>query len=193
MNVAPEITFRDVERTPALEDLIRRRIDHLERVCDHVSSCRVVVEQPQEHMKSGSPYRVRVDVTVPPGHEAVARREPGQGEMHEELQTVVRDVFDAVERQLTEITEKQHDEVKEHPAQTANGVVDRVFRGKGYGFLKTVDTGQDIYFHENSVTGNDFARLEPGVGVYYEAVLGEEGYQATTVRVVDKPGERREE
>lgn len=191
MNVAPEITFRDVQRSEALDALIQRRIEHLERVCDHVSSCRVVVEEPQQHMSSGSPYRVRIDVTVPPGHEVVGRREPGQGDLHEELGTVIRDAFDAVERQLDEITEKQHGDVKAHPAQEANGIIDRVLRSSEYGFLKSVESGQDIYFHKNSVLHDDFERLEPGVGVYYEAELGDDGYQATTVRIVDKPGERR--
>jgi cold shock CspA family protein len=142
-------------------------------------------------MKSGSPYRVRVDVTVPPGHEFVGRREPGQGEMHEQLETVIKDVFESVERQLDEISERQDGNVKSHPAQEANALVDRVFRSKEHGFLKSIDSGQDIYFHKNSVTNNDFDRLQPGTGVYYEAEMGDDGYQATTVRVVDKPGERR--
>lgn len=191
MNVSPEVTFRDIERTPALENFISRRIDHLERICDHVSSCRVAIEKPQEHMKSGSPYRVRVDVTVPPGHEFVGRREPGQGDLHEELETVIKDAFEAVERQLDEIGERQDGNVKTHPAGEANGLVDKVFRSKEYGFLKTIDSGQDIYFHKNSVTAGDFDRLEPGTGVYFEAELGNDGYQATTVRIVDKPGQRR--
>ena len=66
MNVPLEISFREVEKTQSLEDLIRGEAASLEEVNDHVSSCRVSVEQPQKHLKSGSPYRVRIDMTVPP-------------------------------------------------------------------------------------------------------------------------------
>lgn len=73
MNVPAQITYRDNTQVDDIDALVRRKIDHLEQVCDHLSSCRVSVEHPQRHINSGSGYRVRVDLAVPPGHELASR------------------------------------------------------------------------------------------------------------------------
>ncbi|MFP4373931.1 MAG: cold shock domain-containing protein [Spirochaetaceae bacterium] len=189
MNVPLEISFRKIRKTQNLEELIRREAESLEDVNDHVSSCRVSVEQPQKHLKSGSPYRVRIDMTVPPKHELVARREPGHGEMHEELQTVILDTFDDARRQLRELNARQAGEEKRHPAQETTAIVHRLVPDEDFGFLKTLE-GRDVYFHRNSVVNNGFDRLAVGTGVRHTEEIGEKGLQATTVRIVDKPGPR---
>ncbi len=190
MNVPLEISYKDIERDETIDNLVNGEVDHLEEVNDHISSCRVSVEKPNEHIRSGSPYRVRIDVTVPPGHEIVSKREPGQGEMHEELTTVILDAFDGARRQLQELSERQDGEVKRDRRPEMNAIVDKVFHDEGYGFLKNLD-GRDIYFHKNSVLNNDFDRLTKGTGVYYSEEMGEKGLQASSLRIVDKPGARR--
>jgi ribosomal subunit interface protein len=109
MYVPLEISVKDVEKTQQLEELIRVKTEKLERVCDHIAGCHVSVEKPQDHVKSGTPYRVRIDLTVPPSHEIVAKQEPGQGEKHDELDTVIRNVFHKAERQLKKLVSKQHE------------------------------------------------------------------------------------
>ena len=189
MKALLEITFRDVEKTQTLDDLIREKAAKLEQICSHMVSCRVAVEKPQEHQRSGSPFRVRVSVGVPPRHEIVVKREPGEGDLHDDLQKVLRDVFDTARRRLQELVERQRDEVKSHPDQHTMAVVVRLFRKEGYGFLKTPE-GWDVYFHKNSVLHNDFDRLEIGTGVRFVEEAGDKGPQASTVEVVDKPGSR---
>jgi cold shock CspA family protein/ribosome-associated translation inhibitor RaiA len=184
-----EISFRGVEKTKAIEELIRRKAGKLERICNYITSARVAVESSQEHQRSGSPYRVRIYVSVPPGHELVVKREESEGHMHEELPTVVRDVFDAAERQLKELVERQRGEVKSHPEQERVALVDKLFAEEDYGFLKTMD-GRVLYFHRNSVLSDDFDRLEIGTGVRYVEAMGDKGPQASTVQIVDKPGAR---
>ncbi len=57
-----------------------------------------------------------------------------------------------------------------------------------YGFIETVD-GREIYFHRNSLVGDTpFEALEPGAGVAFSEEAGEEGPQASSVRVVDRRG-----
>jgi cold shock CspA family protein/ribosome-associated translation inhibitor RaiA len=187
MQVPLNVTFRNVRKNNTIEDLIQKQAAKLERVCDHIVSCRIAVEQPQEHQKSGNPFRVRIDVTVPPEHELVVIREAGEGDLHEQLPTVIRDAFGAMRRQLRKLVEKQRRDVKAHPEQEVGGFVIRVFREQGYGFIKSLD-GQEIYFHKNSLPGNEFDRLEPGTGVHWVQEEGEKGPQASTVRVVDKRG-----
>jgi len=187
MQYPPEISYREVAKTTDIENLIHEKVDKLEKICDHITSCHISIEKPQEHMNSGSPYRVRLDVRVPPSHELVARREPGDGDLHDPLDLVIRDVFNSLERQLKKITEKQRSEVKEHPQHYASALVDKLF--DDYGFLRTIDDRQ-IYFHKNSVLNNDFDRLEIGTGVRFVEEDGEKGSQASTVQIVDKPGAR---
>ncbi|MFW5729474.1 MAG: cold shock domain-containing protein, partial [Spirochaetota bacterium] len=180
-----------IERDETIDNLVNGEVNHLEEVNDHISSCRVSIEKPNEHIRSGSPYRVRIDVTVPPRHEIVSKQEPGQGDMHEALSTVILNVFDGARRQLQELNERQGDHVKRDREPETNAIVNKVFHDEGYGFLKSLE-GRDIYFHRNSVLNNDFDRLAKGTGVYYSEEMGEKGLQASSLRIVDKPGVRRE-
>jgi cold shock CspA family protein/ribosome-associated translation inhibitor RaiA len=186
MQVPLNVTFRNVRKDAAIENLIQKQSAKLETVCDHIVSCRLAVEKPQEHQKSGNSFRVRIDVTVPPEHELVVIREAGEGDLHEQLSTVVRDAFGAMRRRLKKLVEKQRGDIKSHPAQEVGGLIIRLFRDKGYGFIKSPD-GQEIYFHKNSLPANEFDRLEIGTGVQWHEEQGDKGPQASTVRIVDKP------
>ncbi len=187
MQIPLDVTYRNVNKTDALETLIRDKVDKLEEVCDHIMSCHIAVEKVHENPSSGSPFRVRIDMTVPPGHELAVSKNPSEGVQHTPLETVVRDAFEAARRQLTELTQKQRREVKEHPAQDMGAIVTQLFREEGYGFLKSLE-GEDVYFHRNSVLHDDFDRIEIGTGVRFFTEEGEKGPQATTVQIVNKPG-----
>ncbi len=189
MQIPIEISYRDIEKTDALEQLIRDEATELERICDYITSCRVSVEQPQKSQQQGQPYRVRIVVRVPPGHELVASEEPGMGDIHKQLSTVIRETFSSVTKQLKKITEEQRQDTKQHPEQQVEAVVEKIFRKDEYGFLKTID-GREIYFHKHSVLHGDWDRLEIGTGVRFSEEMGVKGPQATTVQVVDKPGSR---
>lgn len=182
-----EISYRGVEKTEDIDRLIREKAAKLQKVCNHIMSCRVAVEKTQQHQRRGNPYRVRLDITVPPAHEIVVRREPTEGDIHEEVSQVLRDVFEAARRKLQALAEKERGEVKVHPDRREMAFVVRLFREEGYGFIKTQDD-REIYFHRNAVLNHDFGRLEIGTGVRFVETMGEKGPQATTVQIVDKPG-----
>ncbi len=188
MKIPLEITWRNLDKDESLDRLIREKAGKLEQVCDYLSSCRVAIERAQ-HEHAGLPYRVRIDLTVPPGHELAVTRAPGKADKHEPLPTVIRNTFAAARRQLKKLVERQRGEVKSHPEQEVMGVVIRLFRDDGYGFIKSTD-GQEIYFHRNSVLNGGYDRLEIGTGVRFVSTMGEKGPQATTVQIVDKPGAR---
>jgi cold shock CspA family protein len=190
MYVPLEISFKGLPKSEKLDSLIRERVSKLERICDHISSCRVSVEKDQAHVDSGTPYRVRIDMRVPPSHELVSKKEPGQADMHADVETVIRSAFDGAENQLRKLVEKQRKEVKTHKTNEPIAIVRKIFKEEDYGFLQPVDDDREIYFHRNSVVQNDFDRMDVGTGVYFEAEMGEEGLQATTVRIVNKPGAR---
>ena len=172
----------DVPNRKQAERLVRRYVDRLERHCDHITSCRVAVEKPNAHLSSGADFRVRVDVRVAGAEPVVVRREPGEGSVRDGLEDVIRDVFSAADRRLEELGARQNGRVKLHPEQSLQGVIDEL--RKDYGFIVTTDDRQ-VYFHSNSVHGTEFAGLAVGMGVAFTERVGNEGPQASTVRVVD--------
>lgn len=189
MDVPLQLTFRNVRSTPDLEAFVRRKVDKLEQFADHIVSCRIAIERPHEHATSGNPYRVRIDVRLPPGHELVVDERPGDHDLGEEIETVINAAFSAIERQIKELKDRQQGETKTH--EEKRGLVVRLFPDDDYGFLKTPE-GREIFFHRNSVAGDEFERLSQGTEVRFAETMGEDGPQATTVQIVGKPGERHD-
>ncbi|BAZ80746.1 MAG: cold shock domain-containing protein [Sphaerospermopsis kisseleviana] len=192
MKIQPEITYRNVEKSEAIDNLVHEKIAKLENICNYINSCHIAIEKIHDRPRSGSPYRVRIDLTVPPGHELAAEKNPGEGVQYQPLDAVVRETFDAMRQQLVKLTQLQRASEQAgryEEAQESTGLVTKLFREDGYGFLKTLD-GREIYFHQNSVLHHDFDRLEIGTGVHFSLEDGEEGPQASTVKIVDKPGVR---
>jgi cold shock CspA family protein len=189
MKVPLELSFRRAQKTKGIEKLIREKVAKLMQTCNYMVSCRVVIEAPLEHQMVGNPFRVRIDIRVPPRHELVVRRESSKGDMHDQLPKVLRNAFNAARRQLKKLVERQSGEVKTHPQQQTMAFVVRLFPEKGYGFLKTIN-GKEVYFHPNSELHNEFDLLAIGIGVRFVEEIGEKGPQASTVWIVDKPGAR---
>jgi cold shock CspA family protein len=189
MQIPLELVFRNIQKTDSIEQLIQEKVSKLEQICNYIISCRVAVEKPQEHQRVGNPYRVRIDIKVPPGHEIVVVRDSSHGDMHDPLSTIIRDAFNAARRRLRRLVELQRRDVKLHPRQSVEALVSRLFNVEGYGFLRTTE-GREIYFHRNSVINDDFDRLQLGTGVRFEEELGEEGPQATSVQIIERIGPR---
>lgn len=114
MRISPEISYRGVNKTDALENLIADKIAKLEQVYDRISSCRIALEQVHDHPESGSPYRVRLDITVPESREVVVDKSPDEGTQYPPLEAVIRDAFEAAMRQLRELNQQQHNHMKTH-------------------------------------------------------------------------------
>ena len=189
MDIPAEIAYRNVQKSDEIDTLIRDEIAKLDAQCDRLGSCRVVVEQPQRHQNTGSPYAIRIAMHVPPGHELVVRRNSAAGDMHTSLEAVIADAFEAAGRQLRKQQEQVRGRTKHHPQQETMAFISKLFPDDGYGFLETRD-GRELYFHRNTVLHDDFGRLAVGTGVRFAEEMGEKGPQATTVQIVDKPGSR---
>lgn len=102
-----EITYRNVEKSHDIDALIREKAAKLDEMHDRITTCRVSVEKPQEHQRSGNEYRVRIDLRVPPGKELVVSRDTREGDMHDPLKTVVNEAFKKMEKQLKKVKGKQ--------------------------------------------------------------------------------------
>ena len=186
MQVPLEITYRDVEKTDDLDTLIRDKAEKLDRICSHMTSCRIAIEQPHKNSTSnGHHFRVRIDMHVPPGHEVVVKHDSHEDNRHDTLDTLVRRTFDAAANALKRLHDQQNGRVKTHPEQETQAIVDRIFAEGGYGFIR-LGNGDEVYFHRNAVRDGDWELLKPGTGVRYVAENGVKGPQATTVQIAEK-------
>lgn len=189
MDVPLEIACPDFEMTDNIRNLVNDLAAELERLCDHITSCRVTIEMPQKHQEAGNPLEVRIETHIPPGHHLVVKRRTGESEMHEDLLGVLNESFQAMEKQVKKVDAMRRGDVKSHPEQAVNALVSAIYPDQDCGFLESAE-GREIYFHRNSVAHDDFERLTVGTGVHYVEASGEHGPQASTVKIADKPGVR---
>lgn len=112
MQMPLELEFRNLPSSPALEALVRSRVDKLERLYDRITGCRVTVEAPHRHQHQGRRFEVHVQLVVP-GNVLVYSHDKGMPE-HEDANTAVRDAFDAIQRQLEDHARIERGNVKAH-------------------------------------------------------------------------------
>jgi cold shock CspA family protein len=187
MKLPVQISFRNMERSPAVEELVRKKAAKLDQFFDRIMSCRVIVEVPHRRHEEGNQYLVRIDLTVPGGEIAVNRESPEHTE-YRDIAVALRDAFDSARRKLEEYARVRRNEVKEN-ARTPRAKVSKLFPEDGYGFLETAE-GRQLYFHSHSVPQNAFARLAIGDEVTFVEKEGEKGPQASTVKPVGRHGGR---
>ena len=183
MKLEPQVTFRDMEPSRAIEQAIREKAAKLDQFHDRITGCRIVVGAPHRHHQKGRLYNVRIDLTVP-GGEVVVNRDSGRAAAHHDVHVAIRDAFDAARRQLQEYARRRRGEVKTHAAEPP-ARVSKLFAAERYGFIETSD-GREIYFHGNSVV-DGFDRLTLGTRVHFTEEEGRQGPQASTVRVAHGP------
>lgn len=114
MQIPLQVTFRDMAQSEAIESRIRTKVEKLQKHCDRIMGCRVVIEMPQRHKHQGKLHSVRIDLTVP-GAELVANHA-----QDEDVYVAIRDAFGAITRQLEDFARRQRGEVKNH---AGNGAV----------------------------------------------------------------------
>jgi len=180
MQMPLQITFRHMDPSETLEARIRQRAAELEQFFDRITACRVVVERLNHRHQQGNLFEVRVDLTVP-GREIAVGRDHGVNHAHEDPLVAVRDAFDAARRALEDHARQRRGEAKAH-AVPDHGRIARLLAEKDCGFIVT-PSGEEIYFHRNSVVGGVFDKLETGDEVRFVGQEGESpnGPQASTV------------
>jgi ribosomal subunit interface protein len=100
MQVAPEIKFKDVDRTEWVEAYVGERVQNLERFADDITSCHVTVTQEQGSQQKGNLYSVMVQVRIPPNRDLAAKKEREILDMHSELPALINSAFGAIEKQV---------------------------------------------------------------------------------------------
>ncbi len=182
MKLPLQISFHNLEPSETIEARIREEAAQLDEFCDHVMSCRVVVDVPHRHHLTGNVYQVRIDIKVP-GEEIAVVREPAEHDpFYKNVNAAIRDAFESAARRLEDYVRRQRKVVKRHEAPS-EGRVSKLF--SNYGFIETID-GREVYFHANSLVNENLDDLTVGTEVSFAEELGDKGPQASTVRVLGR-------
>jgi len=206
MKAPLQITFRNMEPLPVVEEWIRKDAEKLETFYESIMRIHVAIEMPHRHRGKGVPYNVRLDIRVPGGEMVVNResnpakqaRQAGRTELkksmeiatpRKDLRATIDEAFKLAGRRLQDYARRQSGYVKTRELPSSAQVT-MLQPDKGYGFL-TADDGREIYFHEQSVLNHGFSRLRIGTPVTFAEEQGTKGPQASTVRIVGKTGSRR--
>jgi ribosome-associated translation inhibitor RaiA len=96
-----EITLRGIPHSAALEQYVAEQARELDRQCDRIQACHVVVEALQRHRQQSAQIAVRLNITLP-GTEVVVNREHG-----EDVYIALRDAFEAASLQLKDHIRRQ--------------------------------------------------------------------------------------
>lgn len=127
MKHPPQITFRHMDVSPAVEARILDEVQALEHCYDRITSCHVVVEAPHHHHQRGQTFQVSIDLHVP-GAQIEASHPPSahsademaRDKKHEpgaecrDVYVAIRDAFAAARRQLQDHVRIQRGDVKRH-------------------------------------------------------------------------------
>jgi ribosomal subunit interface protein len=183
MQTPLQVTYRNMESSPAIEADIQSRVDKLEEINGQIISCKVVVEAPPRNQQQGGLFRVSIDLTCPEGKVVVNKEPSGLNRAHEDCYVALRDAFNAAARQLEKYSEIRRGDVKSH-SETPFGHICYLAPMEDYGMIDTPDNRQ-IYFHRNSVHRADFDSLDIGTPVTFKEEEGIKGPQAVVVKIND--------
>lgn len=185
MDVPIEISFKDIEKSEALEGLIREKIAKLEQFHSHVVSCRVVVFIPHHRSVEPQPIAISVEVALPGSKMIVAKAEDNRESGRGGNAVLVSTVFDKVLRQIKDENRIMQGEVKAHASAGTTGRIARLFPEQNYGFVEVVGS-PDLYFTRNAVQDGDYDDLAVGdmVQVTIATDEGPMGPQASSVRTI---------
>jgi len=183
-----QTTFRGMDSSPALEALIRERVNRLETLYPRLTGCRVVVEVPYRGSASAKvPLAVSVEADVPGRAPILGRDEAERHEAKEDHTAAVNNAFEAVERQLARISDVRSHEVKTHAADSQAGMIVRLYPDQNYGFVQ-IENSPELYFTRNAVVGASYDELKVGMMVQITPAIdeGPMGPQASSVRLLDR-------
>ena len=118
-----DITFRDMESSPAVEAAVQRWADRLERVHDRIVSCHVTIERPHRHQRQQSEqFHVSLRLEVPGAALANTHH------THHDVYVAIADAFRTARRQLQDFVAVRRGFVKRHPLRRLASAFNRLTR-----------------------------------------------------------------
>lgn len=182
MQLPLQISFRHMEHSDDIETLIRNKAAGLDKFTNDIMRCSVVVQPAGKHHLHGNLYEVRIDLTMA-GEEIAVTHTPSQHAEYQRPEMALRDAFDTARRKVEDFVRRRRGAVKVHASQP-HGRVTKLLPDEDFGYIETPEE-REIYFHRNSVLQDAFDRLQVGMEVAFVEEQGDNGPQASTVKLVD--------
>jgi ribosomal subunit interface protein len=107
MKPAVDVIYRDLDSSSALNEIITKKVEKLNRFTDQILHSRVVLDTPHNHKHKGKQYRASIELDIKGGAVAVARDD-------ESIHVAVRDAFISAERKIKQISAKNRDTRQTH-------------------------------------------------------------------------------
>lgn len=102
MKPAVDVIYRDLDSSAALNEIINKRVEKLNRFTDQIMHSRVVLDAPHNHKHKGKQFRASIELDIKGGAVAVAQDD-------ESIHVAVREAFVTAERKIKQLTAKQRD------------------------------------------------------------------------------------
>ena len=151
---------------------IEERVGDLRTTYDNLINVRTTLTR-HDHKKAEDSAQALIVATLP-GRTITARK------TEETFEEAIRVAFTAIDAELDKYREKRGThEIRATPAPL-RGVITRLLRDEGYGFI-ALDSGEQVYFHRHAVHDLAFEDLDDGMAVSLNTEMGDKGLQATTV------------
>lgn len=102
-----EVSFRNMDPSPALESFAHRQAAKLTNICDRIERCEVVIERPHQHQH----VHARVTVVVPDLDAVVSDNnspEDAYDDAYDDAYFTVRDAFRAARRKLVARVQRRY-------------------------------------------------------------------------------------
>ena len=93
MTMANQVTYRDIDTSLALNAIIQKRLEKLERYSTDIQHSRVVLESPHNHKHKGKSFKATIEIEVKGELITVSQDDPS-------IHVAVRDAFNIAERKL---------------------------------------------------------------------------------------------
>jgi len=115
-----QISVRNMDHSPALENEIRSRVAWLDSFCPGIAGCRVVLAVPHRHRRRGRPVHLRIELSLP-GETVIVNHEPAAGaaaqaashrrdgseDRHKDAYVAISEAFDVARRRLGDVARRQ--------------------------------------------------------------------------------------
>lgn len=93
MTMANQVTYRDIDSSEALNAIIAKRLQKLERYSGGIQHSRVVLDSPHNHKHKGKQYRATVEIDIKGNPITISQDDAS-------IHVAVRDAFNVAERKL---------------------------------------------------------------------------------------------
>jgi cold shock CspA family protein/ribosome-associated translation inhibitor RaiA len=184
MQTPLEIAFQNSDPSDAIRLEVERQAKRLEKFSDRITSCHVKVIAPPTRHRHGGQFKIDIRIAMPDHKDVIVSKTHGDAPEHEHVMVAISDAFAAAQRQIEDCVREMRGQVKPHEVED-HGRVTKFIAEQDCGFIETAD-GREVYFHRNSVLDDAFDTLRIGTEVRFIEEMGDNGAQASTVRVVGK-------